>query len=205
MNGPSAPAQASSSHTLLTFCVGIRSNLDCNLEGATCPDACHCSHASSTSTPVDLSLSMPSRDFKRLLITSSKEDPQLPPTNLLRTLQPANLTLPVSDETTAEAALKKLPNDAVGFCAPPERAQCAVAASLHSPLACLRVAVMKTWSCVGNPPRSQDLHTFPCVGPEHKAVNVVFSGFSTLDRALAAAIPPRLRVRRVAKASRRAA
>jgi hypothetical protein len=48
---------------------------------------------------------------------------------------------------------------------------------------------MKTWSCVGNPPRSQDLHTFPCVGPEHKAVNVVFSGFSTLDRALAAAIP----------------
>lgn len=48
---------------------------------------------------------------------------------------------------------------------------------------------MKTWSCLGNPPRPQDLHTFPCVGPEHKAINVVFSGYATLEKALAAATP----------------
>jgi hypothetical protein len=54
---------------------------------------------------------------------------------------------------------------------------------------CARLADMKTWSCLGNPPRPQDLHTFPCVGPEHKAINVVFSGYATLEKALAAATP----------------
>ena len=49
---------------------------------------------------------------------------------------------------------------------------------------------MKTWSCLGNPPTAtKDLHSFACVGPEHKAINVVFSGYATLEKALAAAIP----------------
>ena len=140
----------------------VECNLDCNTEGVTCPAACVCSEAASSS--VDLSLSMPSSDFMRLGGTLGDE-PQVPVTSLVRTLQASNMTMPATDDASdPEAALKRLPSDAVGF-------------------------YMKTWSCLGNPPRPQDLHTFPCVGPEHKAINVVFSGYATLEKALAAATP----------------
>ena len=140
----------------------VECNLDCNTEGVTCPAACVCSEAASSS--VDLSLSMPSSDFMRLVGTLGDE-PQVPVMSLVRTLQASNMTMPATDDASdPEAALKRLPSDAVGF-------------------------YMKTWSCLGNPPRPQDLHTFPCVGPEHKAINVVFSGYATLEKALAAATP----------------
>ena len=162
-------------HALTLGCRRVRSNLDCNTGGVTCPDACVCSETGSSSA--DLALSMPSSDFMRLsdfvgtlevppdFVGPLGDDPQVPVTSLVRRSQANNMTVPATDDASdPQAALKRLPSDAVGF-------------------------YMKTWSCLGNPPRPQELHTFACVGPEHKAVNVVFSGYATLERALAAATP----------------
>ena len=219
-------------------CRRVRSNLDCNTEGVTCPAACVCSETGSSSA--DLALSMPSSDFMRLsdfvgtleipsdFVGPLDDGPQVPATSLVRRLQANNMTAPATDDASDPvAALKRLPSDAVGFCAlhtdtdadtdvlglewqtlagwpiaswleycpPILRCACAHNRSHRLSKLCSRatrvhgLADMKTWSCLGNPPRPQDLHTFPCVGPEHKAVNVVFSGYATLEKALAAATP----------------
>ena len=69
-------------------------------------------------TSVDLSLSMPSSDFLQLVGRLDNE-PRVPATSLVRRFQAANTTMPAThEELDPEAALKRLPNDAVGFCTP---------------------------------------------------------------------------------------
>ena len=109
-------------------CLRVRSNLDCNTEGVTCPAACVCSETGSSS--VDLSLSMPSSDFMRLsdfvgtleipsdFVGPLDDGPQVPATSLVRRFQANNMTAPATDDASDPvAALKRLPSDAVGFCA----------------------------------------------------------------------------------------
>jgi hypothetical protein len=109
-------------------CRRVHSNLDCNTEGVTCPAACVCSETGSSSA--DLSLSMPSSDFMRLsdfvgtleipsdFVGTLADDPQVPVTSLVRRSQANNMTVPATDDASdPEAALKRLPSDAVGFCA----------------------------------------------------------------------------------------
>ena len=109
-------------------CRRVRSNLDCNTEGVTCPAACVCSETGSSSA--DLALSMPSSDFMRLsdfvgtleipsdFVGPLDDGPQVPATSLVRRFQANNMTAPATDDASDPvAALKRLPSDAVGFCA----------------------------------------------------------------------------------------
>ena len=79
---------------------------------------------------------MPSSDFLRLVGTLDDE-PQIPTTSLVRTFWADNMTVTATDDQSdPEAALKRLPSDAVGFCMPqlPPILLCACTPSCAAPV-----------------------------------------------------------------------
>ena len=183
-------------------------NIDCNARRhRKCPHECMCAPANTSK--MDLRFGLPADSFKRLVRSAQEQadeaSPRRPITEFLTdhrfTADEAAPILPMPAATadflsrrhdsTEGSPTATLPNNMVGSCAPAlapfsqqplhTHSACAFRLRKAPTFAFVLHADLKTWAC-------KDRSQAACKGPDEQNINVIFSGYSALAKALPAAL-----------------